>query len=156
VPREPLQQPLVPCTLPLCYEHWSLKVCALSRRPVGQCRRRLSAVELHGSHSATVGCTPLRARWAESPAANVPGRSGTVCMTLHILNCSLSQFSARCVMYGAQNDAQSNLLRCAWSPDGSKVSCGSADKMVNVWEVFSGRYVSIERATISADCFGRF
>ncbi len=23
------------------------------------------------------------------------------------------------------------LLRCAWSPDGSKVSCGSADRMVS-------------------------
>lgn len=30
-----------------------------------------------------------------------------------------------------------NLLKCDWSPDGSKVACGSGDRMVYVWETAS-------------------
>jgi Prp8 binding protein len=36
---------------------------------------------------------------------------------------------------GAQHDFQKNLLKCAWSPDGSRVSAGSSDHFVNVWNV---------------------
>ena len=32
---------------------------------------------------------------------------------------------------------EKNLLRCAWSPDGSKVAAGSADKMVYIWQVLA-------------------
>lgn len=32
-----------------------------------------------------------------------------------------------------------NLLRCAWSPDGSKVSAGSADRFVYIWDANTRR-----------------
>lgn len=32
-----------------------------------------------------------------------------------------------------------NLLRCAWSPDGSKVSAGSADRYVYIWDANTRR-----------------
>lgn len=35
----------------------------------------------------------------------------------------------------AQHDLQKNLLRCAWSPDCARVAAGSADGMLNVWDV---------------------
>jgi len=47
----------------------------------------------------------------------------------------------RCVkiFYGAQHTFEKNLLRCAWSPDGQRVTCGSGDRYVNVWDVQSQR-----------------
>lgn len=32
-----------------------------------------------------------------------------------------------------------NMLRCAWSPDGSKVAAGSSDRFVYVWDTTSRR-----------------
>ena len=32
-----------------------------------------------------------------------------------------------------------NLLRCAWSPDGSKVTAGSGDRFVYIWDTTSRR-----------------
>jgi len=32
-----------------------------------------------------------------------------------------------------------NLLRCAWSPDGSKVSAGSSDRFHYIWDTTSRR-----------------
>lgn len=29
---------------------------------------------------------------------------------------------------------EKNLLRCAWSPDGRRVTCGSGDRYVYVWD----------------------
>jgi len=42
----------------------------------------------------------------------------------------------RCVkiFQGHQHNFEKNLLRCSWSPDGSKVSVGSADRYVYVWD----------------------
>jgi Prp8 binding protein len=40
---------------------------------------------------------------------------------------------------GAQHDFQKNLLKCSWSPDGSRVSCGSSDNFVYVWQVDNKR-----------------
>jgi len=40
---------------------------------------------------------------------------------------------------GHQHDFQQNLLRCAWSHDGSKVSAGSSDTYVYIWDVKSAR-----------------
>ena len=40
---------------------------------------------------------------------------------------------------GHTHDLEQNLLRCAWSPDGLRVTGGSADKTVNVWEAATGR-----------------
>ena len=34
-----------------------------------------------------------------------------------------------------------NLLRCSWSPDGTKVSAGSADRFVYIWDTTSRRIV---------------
>jgi len=37
------------------------------------------------------------------------------------------------VIKGHAHNFEKNLLRCAWSHDGTKVTCGSADRMVYVW-----------------------
>ncbi|XP_026754638.1 U5 small nuclear ribonucleoprotein 40 kDa protein [Galleria mellonella] len=49
--------------------------------------------------------------------------------------------SDRCVklMSGHQHNFEKNLLRCAWSPDGSKVSAGSADRFLYVWDTTTRR-----------------
>ena len=46
----------------------------------------------------------------------------------------------RCVRIfsGHQHGAEKNLLRCSWSADGKRVSGGSSDHMVHVWDVASG------------------
>ncbi|CAH2043048.1 unnamed protein product, partial [Iphiclides podalirius] len=47
----------------------------------------------------------------------------------------------RCVklLSGHQHNFERNLLRCAWSADGSKVGAGSADRFVYVWDTTSRR-----------------
>ncbi|XP_070533221.1 U5 small nuclear ribonucleoprotein 40 kDa protein-like [Ptychodera flava] len=47
----------------------------------------------------------------------------------------------RCVklFQGAQHNFEKNLLRCCWSPDGSKIAAGSADRFVYVWDTTSRR-----------------
>jgi len=35
---------------------------------------------------------------------------------------------------GAQHSFEKNLLKCAWSPDGNKVTSGSADRLVYIWD----------------------
>ena len=47
----------------------------------------------------------------------------------------------RCVKVftGHQHSYEKNLLKCDWSPDGSKVTAGSADRHVYVWETASRR-----------------
>jgi Prp8 binding protein len=35
---------------------------------------------------------------------------------------------------GVQHNFEKTLLRCAWSPDGSKISAGSADRFVYIWD----------------------
>jgi Prp8 binding protein len=46
----------------------------------------------------------------------------------------------RCVkvLTGAVHNFEKVLLRCAWSPDGTKVTAGSADRNVHIWDVDSG------------------
>jgi len=39
------------------------------------------------------------------------------------------------IFRGHLHDLEQNLLKCAWSADGSKVSCGSADRFVYIWDV---------------------
>lgn len=41
----------------------------------------------------------------------------------------------RCVSLfrGHKHDFEKNLLKCAWSPDDSRIACGSSDRLVNVW-----------------------
>lgn len=49
----------------------------------------------------------------------------------------------RCVkmFFGIQHGIDRNLLRCSWSPDGTKISAGSSDSPTHVyiWDVFSRR-----------------
>jgi Prp8 binding protein len=40
---------------------------------------------------------------------------------------------------GATHGAEKNLLRCAWSADQNFVTCGSADRMVHIWDALSGK-----------------
>jgi len=46
---------------------------------------------------------------------------------------------SRCLkeFHGVQHNFEKTLLRCAWSPDGSKISAGSADRFVYVWDTAS-------------------
>jgi len=43
------------------------------------------------------------------------------------------------VYEGVQHDFEKQLLRCAWSPDGTRISGGSADRFVYIYEVATGR-----------------
>ncbi|ETE65037.1 U5 small nuclear ribonucleoprotein 40 kDa protein [Ophiophagus hannah] len=47
----------------------------------------------------------------------------------------------RCVkiLQGNVHNFEKNLLRCSWSPDGSKIAAGSADRFVYVWDTTSRR-----------------
>ncbi|XP_028675055.1 U5 small nuclear ribonucleoprotein 40 kDa protein [Erpetoichthys calabaricus] len=47
----------------------------------------------------------------------------------------------RCVkiFQGSVHNFEKNLLRCSWSPDGSKIAAGSADRFVYVWDTTSRR-----------------
>lgn len=49
----------------------------------------------------------------------------------------------RCVKIftGHQHNFEKNLLRCAWSSNGSKVSCGSSDRSVHVWDTTTRRII---------------
>lgn len=42
---------------------------------------------------------------------------------------------------GHQHNFEKNLLKCAWSHDGTKVSCGSSDRFTHVWDVSSKNLV---------------
>ncbi|KAK9830919.1 hypothetical protein WJX81_004972 [Elliptochloris bilobata] len=41
------------------------------------------------------------------------------------------------VFTGHQHNFEQNLLKCDWSPDGSRVTAGSADRMVYIWDAAS-------------------
>lgn len=45
----------------------------------------------------------------------------------------------RCIkaFVGAQHNFEKNLIRCCWSPQGTKIVCGSSDRMVYVWDTAS-------------------
>lgn len=49
----------------------------------------------------------------------------------------------RCVktLTGHQHNFEKNLLKCAWSPDGRRVTCGSSDRFTYVWDVTSKNIV---------------
>ena len=58
-----------------------------------------------------------------------------------ILSSNLSCLQNRCVKIftGHQHSVEKNLLKCEWSPDGSRVTAGSADRMVYVWDTTTRR-----------------
>lgn len=43
------------------------------------------------------------------------------------------------IFTGHQHSVEKNLLKCDWSPDGSRVTAGSADRMVYIWDTTSRR-----------------
>jgi len=45
------------------------------------------------------------------------------------------------IFQGAQHNFEKLLLRCAWSSDGTKVSAGSADRFVYIWDTTSRRII---------------
>ncbi|CAH8305929.1 unnamed protein product [Eruca vesicaria subsp. sativa] len=47
----------------------------------------------------------------------------------------------RCVKIfeGHQHNFEKNLQKCSWSPDGTKVTAGSADRMVHIWDTTTRR-----------------
>ncbi|KAI1305286.1 U5 small nuclear ribonucleoprotein 40 kDa protein [Halotydeus destructor] len=47
----------------------------------------------------------------------------------------------RCVktIHGHQHNFEKNLLRCSWSSDGTKISAGSADRSVFIWDAATRR-----------------
>lgn len=47
--------------------------------------------------------------------------------------CESEQRMHRCFV-GATHNFEKNLLKCCWSPDGTQISAGSADRTVNVWD----------------------
>jgi Prp8 binding protein len=49
--------------------------------------------------------------------------------------------SERCIktLHGHSHNFEKNLLRCSWSPDGDRVSAGSACRNVFVWDVQNKR-----------------
>ncbi|CAI4228784.1 unnamed protein product [Auanema sp. JU1783] len=67
------------------------------------------------------------------------------------MDCSLKQWDVRPFVQGTnrlvqtyyahQHNFEKNLLKCSWSPDGRRVSAGSSDRFVYVWEVNSKNLV---------------
>jgi Prp8 binding protein len=49
----------------------------------------------------------------------------------------------RCIklLQGHQHNFEKNLLRVAWSPDGKRISCGSADKHVYIWDLATRKII---------------
>ena len=47
----------------------------------------------------------------------------------------------RCLMFyeGVHHGAEKGLLKASWSADGEMVSCGSADRIVHIWDSTTGR-----------------
>jgi Prp8 binding protein len=48
-----------------------------------------------------------------------------------------SQDRCKTIFHGHAHNFEKNLLRCAWSKDGSMVSAGSSDRFVYIWDVNS-------------------
>ena len=45
------------------------------------------------------------------------------------------------IFSGSQHNFEKNLIKPAWTPDGRHVGSGSADRMVYVWNYFTGELV---------------
>ncbi|XP_074832626.1 U5 small nuclear ribonucleoprotein 40 kDa protein isoform X2 [Carettochelys insculpta] len=58
--------------------------------------------------------------------------------TYQVLAVTFNDTSDQIISGGIDNDIK-NLLRCSWSPDGSKIAGGSADRFVYVWDTTSRR-----------------
>jgi len=43
------------------------------------------------------------------------------------------------VFTGVEHNFEKNLLRCSWSSDDSRITAGSSDRLVNVWDVQRGQ-----------------
>jgi Prp8 binding protein len=49
---------------------------------------------------------------------------------------------------GGKHSAEKGLLKCAWSPDGSMVTGGSADRMVHIWDEVTAQEVCFEKKRV--------
>jgi Prp8 binding protein len=49
----------------------------------------------------------------------------------------------RCMLSyaGVHHGAEKSLLKCSWSPDSEHVTCGSADRIVHIWDSTSGLFL---------------
>nr|POE87060.1 u5 small nuclear ribonucleoprotein 40 kda protein [Quercus suber] len=65
-------------------------------------------------------------------------RKGEVTMTLQGHQDMITDM----IMEGHQHNFEKNLLKCSWSPDGSKVTAGSSDRMVYIWDTTARRILS--------------
>ena len=45
------------------------------------------------------------------------------------------------IFLGASHGAEKNLLRCAWSPDQNFVTCGSANRNMQIWDAMTTKLV---------------
>lgn len=96
--------------------------------------RRVEVVEKLQGHSDTITGMQL------SPDGSYLLTNAMDC-TLRIWDMRPYAPENRCVKIfaGHQHNFEKNLLRCGWSPDGSRVTAGSADRMVYVWDTTSRR-----------------
>lgn len=63
-------------------------------------------------------------------------------MLKYLLVCSINtcrHYLHNLFIAGHQHNFEKNLLRCSWSSDGSKVSGGSADRFMYIWDVNTRR-----------------
>jgi len=111
-------------------------------------------------HVFSAGIDPAIKCWDVSmqrPVYAVKGHADTVtCLAVspagtHLLSNSMDQ-TVKCwdiqnftagnrlqkTLTGHKHNAERGLLKCSWSAGGNMVSAGSADKMVHVWDEFSG------------------
>ena len=59
--------------------------------------------------------------------------------TFHMALCALFRSGSRKFLTLTSVGCFQNLLRCDWSPDGRKVTAGSSDRYVYIWDTTSRR-----------------
>ncbi|CAL8105319.1 unnamed protein product [Calicophoron daubneyi] len=98
--------------------------------------RKLEASMLLTGHTDTV--TGL----SVSPDGNYL-LSNAMDNTLRLWDVQPFASAERCtkIFVGHQHTFEKNLLRCAWSADGKRVTCGSGDRYVHVWDTATRQLV---------------
>eukprot|EP01035_Chromulina_nebulosa_P026856 gene26856-35223_t len=99
-------------------------------------RRRVAAIELHGLLSQMLGCSPFRRlllALADYCYYNCYCKFVLYGSSEHEHIWSVGERCLKTVL-GAHHGAEKLLLKCSWSPDQDRISCGSADRYVHLWE----------------------